>query len=95
MLVFRFLTNLALCNLILGMKLPLFFLVTLGYGNAWIFRDPTACLVAGIADSLAFRLVVASKLLDKLLILSITNYCSKMLILYDKVKMFSNEFLMI
>ena len=55
----RFLTNLALCDLILGLKLPIFFLVTLGHKNAWIFSDPTACLISGVADSFAFRIVVA------------------------------------
>ncbi|KAL5250410.1 hypothetical protein ACHWQZ_G016218 [Mnemiopsis leidyi] len=54
-----FLTNLALCDLILGLKLPIFFLVTLGHKDAWIFSDPTACLVGGVADSFAFRIVVA------------------------------------
>ena len=55
----RFLTNLALCDLILGLKLPIFFLVTLGYKSAWIFSDPTVCLIGGVADSFAFRIVVA------------------------------------
>ena len=64
-LFFRFLMNLALADLILGLKLPLFFLVTLAEKNPWIFQDSTACVVSGIADSFAFRIVVAGKLLKK------------------------------
>lgn len=58
---FRFLTNLALCDLILGLKLPLFFLVTLVKRDPWILANDHVCAGVGVTDTFAFRMVVAGK----------------------------------
>ena len=60
-MTFSFLTNLAVCDLLLGLKLPLFFLVTLGQRGPWVFSNDTACLLGGVADSFTFRIVVAGR----------------------------------
>ncbi|KAL5250178.1 hypothetical protein ACHWQZ_G016041 [Mnemiopsis leidyi] len=54
-----FLTNLALCDLILGLKLPLFFLVTLVKRDPWILANDHVCAGVGVTDTFAFRMVVA------------------------------------